>query len=154
MRLSDYLQEDLVIHGLEAESGSEVLTAVGDHFEKAGYVPSADEATGALKAREESHTTCLGHGVALPHATVSGLTKPVLMVATAAKPVRFGDPKSEPVDLFFVLLSPPGREGEHIKHLARICRLGQHPEDLEEMRKAPDKESLFQVVLRLDSQHV
>jgi mannitol/fructose-specific phosphotransferase system IIA component (Ntr-type) len=154
MRLSDYLSEDLVIHGLGAGNLSEVLTTIGDHFEKAGFVPSADDATAALMTREESHTTCLGHGVALPHATVPGLTKPVLMVATATEPVQFGHPESEPVDLFFVLLSPPGREGEHIKLLARICRLGQRPEDLAEIRKAPDKGSLFQAVLRLDSRHV
>ena len=62
--------------------------------------------------------------------------------------------ESEPVDLFFVLLSPPGREGEHIKLLARICRLAQHAEDLDEVRGATDTRSLLDTILRLDSRHV
>jgi mannitol/fructose-specific phosphotransferase system IIA component (Ntr-type) len=58
------------------------------------------------------------------------------------------------VDLFFVLLSPPGREGEHIKLLARICRLAQHPEGLDEVRGATDGKALLEAILRLDSRHV
>jgi PTS system nitrogen regulatory IIA component len=117
-------------------------------------VTSASEAADALKTREESHTTCLGRGIAIPHATVPGLPHPLLLVASAKPPVPFGPPDAEPVDLFFVLLSPPGRQGEHIKLLARICRLAQHPEDLEEVRHAPDPESLYRALLQLDSRHV
>ena len=108
----------------------------------------------ALRVREESHTTCLGRGVAVPHATVPGLPGPLLLVALADPPVPFGPPNSDPVDLFFVLLSPPGREGEHIKLLARICRVAQHPEDLTEIRAATDAGSLYDTLLRLDSRHV
>ena len=154
MRLSDYLDDDLIINDLEALNVAGALEAFGALFEKRGHVPSGAEAVRALAAREESHTTCLGHGVAVPHATVQGLPAPLLLVATAHKPIQFGPPEMDPVDLFFVLLSPPGREGEHIKLLARICRLAQHPEDLEALREASDDEALLQAILQMDSRHV
>ncbi|MGD2121314.1 MAG: PTS sugar transporter subunit IIA [Gemmatimonadota bacterium] len=154
MRLSEYLREDLVLHRLEARDVMGALEAFGKLFESGGHVPSRSDVVQALKDREASHTTCLGRGVAVPHATVHGLPEPLLLVASADPPVPFGPPESDPVDLFFVLLSPPGRSGEHIKLLARICRLAQHPEDLEEVRGAPDQKSLFDTVLRLDSRHV
>ena len=154
MRLSDYLRDDLILHGLDAQDASGAIEAFGVLFEKKGHLPSRTEAIQALSAREESHTTCLGHGVAVPHATVSGLPKPLLLVATAGTPIRFGPQEHDAVDVFFVLLSPPGREGEHIKLLARICRLSQHSDDLDELRKAVDEESLLEAILRVDAQHV
>lgn len=154
MRLSDYLREDLILPGLEADGAEGALEAFGALFEKAGYLHSGPEAVQALAIRERSHTTCLGKGVAVPHATVPGLPKPLLLVATADPPVPFGPPDSDPVDLFFVLLSPPGREGEHIKLLARICRLAQRHEDLEELRGAQGSGQLLEAILRLDSRHV
>ncbi len=154
MRLSDYLVDDLVLNDLEALDTSEALEAFGALFEERGHLPSRGEAIQALTAREKAHTTCLGHGVAVPHATVPGLPKPLLLLATTATPIPFGPPDADPVDIFFVLLSPPGREGEHIKLLARICRLAQHPGDLDELRGATDGDSLLEAILRVDSQHV
>ncbi len=154
MRLSDYLREDLVLHHLAAGGTMDALDAFGALFEKGGHVTSGEGAAQALKDREQSHTTCLGRGVAVPHATLPGLPAPLLLVATAVQPIPFGPPESDPVDLFFVLLSPSGREGEHIKLLARICRLAQHPDDLEEMRSAPDAQNLFEAIRKADSRHV
>jgi mannitol/fructose-specific phosphotransferase system IIA component (Ntr-type) len=154
MRLSDYLRDDLILHGLEAQDASGALEAFGALFEEKGHLPSRMEVVQALTAREESHTTCLGQGVAVPHATISGLPKPLLLVATTGTPIPFGPPESAPVDIFFVLLSPPGREGDHIKLLARICRLAQHPDDLDELRGAVNGGSLLEAILRVDSHHV
>jgi len=154
MRLSDYLRDDLVLFDLEAQDMAGAIEAFGAHFEEGGHVPSRISVTQALSAREETHTTCLGHGLAVPHASVPGLPKALLLVALAGSPVQFGPPDHDPVDLFFVLLSPPGREGEHIKLLARICRLAQHSDDLDELRRAVDEESLLEAILRVDSQHV
>jgi mannitol/fructose-specific phosphotransferase system IIA component (Ntr-type) len=154
MRLSDYLREDLVMHELQARNMEEALERFGARFQEGGHVPSAPEAVRALSDREASHPTCLGRGVAVPHATVAGLLNPLLLVATASPPVPFGPPETEPVDIFFVLLSPPDREAEHIKLLARICRVTQHPENLDEIRSSSDSASLLDCLLRLDAQHV
>ena len=154
MRLSDYLREDLVLHGFMSDDTAGALEAFGALFEEGGHIPSQADVVQALKRREESHTTCLGHGIAVPHATLPGLEEPLLLVATPGKPIPFGPPDSDPVDLFFVLLSPPGREGQHIKLLARICRIAQHEEDLEEVRAAEDAESLHEAILSLDARHV
>lgn len=154
MRLSDYLRDDLVLHRLEAEGSAGALETFGALFEECGQLPPEFNAIQALKAREESHTTCLGKGVAVPHAIVPGLSKALLLVATANPPVPFGPPESDPVDLFFVLLSPSGREGEHIKLLARICRLAQRREDLGPIRESQGSAALLEAVLTLDSRHM
>lgn len=154
MRLSRYLRDDLVVHGLEASDMLGALETLGGYFEESTLVPAKEGIVSALKKREDAHTTVLGDGVALPHATIANLPDVLLLVAAASTPVPFGPPDADPVDLFFVLLSPPGREGEHIKLLARICRLVRHPGFLQELREATDRDEMLQTILRVDSQHV
>lgn len=154
MRLNRYLRTDLVLPDLEARDAEEVIRRISRHLEERGAVGSGDMVRTKLLAREEAHTTALGHGMALPHATIEGLDEPVLMVALAGEPVPFGPPDADPVRVFFVLLSPPGHEGEHIKLLARICRLVRHPGFVDELQNAENGQSAVDIIERVDEQHV
>jgi mannitol/fructose-specific phosphotransferase system IIA component (Ntr-type) len=154
MRLSHFLRAGLVVHGLDASDRNEALRKISAFLEEGGFVPSGGGVFEALRAREEVHTTALGEGVAVPHAVIPTLQEILLVVATAREPLLFGPPETSPVDLLFTLLSPPGREAEHIKLLARICRLVRHPGFLEELRAAPGPGELYEAILAVDSQHV
>jgi mannitol/fructose-specific phosphotransferase system IIA component (Ntr-type) len=151
MRLSHYLQEGLVIHDLEASDAEGVLEAIGRRFEENGSILSRIQAVEALRAREEVHTTVLGEGVAIPHASVPDLEKTLLLVARSSQPVLFGSQESEKASLFFVMLSPPGSEGEHLRLLARVCRLLRHPGFLDGAREAPDAPELLRRILEVDA---
>jgi mannitol/fructose-specific phosphotransferase system IIA component (Ntr-type) len=154
MRLNEFLRSDLVLTDLAATDVAGVIDLLADHLHATGAVASADEVRESLMARERAHSTVMGQGMALPHATIPGLDAPVLMVALASPPVQFGPPETEPVTVFFVLLSPPGHESRHIKLLARICRLMRHPGFIDELRGAPDGARAVDVIERVDEQHV
>jgi PTS system nitrogen regulatory IIA component len=106
-----------------------------------------------LLEREKLHSTVMGSGLAIPHATVPGLEQPVIGVALARDPIDFGPEDSDPVRVFVVLLSPPGREREHVKILARICRLMRHEDFLDQLEAADDDEGILQVIEAIDAQH-
>jgi mannitol/fructose-specific phosphotransferase system IIA component (Ntr-type) len=76
------------------------------------------------------------------------------MVALSGQPIQFGPVDTEPVRVFFVLLSPPGREGEHIKLLARICRLLRHPGFMDQLLAAGTADEVLGLIRRVDEQHV
>jgi len=154
MRLQRFLRPDLVLTDLRATDVPDVIHTIGLHLEAQGAVASRDEVEKGLAAREEAHSTAMGHGMALPHATIDGLPEPVLMVALAPEPIQFGPPETDPVGVFFVLLSPPGQEGQHIKILARICRLVRHPGFMDELRNATDGDAAVDVIERVDKLHV
>ena len=154
MRLSTYLRPDLVLKDLDARDASGVLGRVARHMEERGAVEDAGPVEEALLARERAHSTALGQGIAVPHATIPGLGEPVLTLAVAPDAVTFGPEGTDPVRLFFVLLSPPGRESEHIKILARICRLVRHEGFVDSIQEAADGEEALQIIERIDQQHV
>lgn len=154
MRLTPYIQPGLVLTDLRASGVEDVFHLLAERLAAEGTVSSPEETSRVLLARERAHSTCLGDGIALPHATVPGLDEPLLAVAVAAEPVDVGADELGPVRIFFVLLSPPGRESDHIKLMARICRLARHPEFIDELLEADGPSAALEVIERVDGEHV
>lgn len=153
MRISEFLRADFVVSDLSGRDVEAVVREISARAAAAGL--GAEELIAdKLLERERSHPTVMGSGLAIPHATVPGLAEPVIGIALARKPVQFGPPDMELVSVFFVLLSPPGRESEHVKLLARICRLGRHENFLEELHETDSDEEIVHVIEAIDAQHV
>ncbi|NIP83550.1 MAG: PTS transporter subunit EIIA [Gemmatimonadetes bacterium] len=157
MRLSEYLEPELVLLDLRTHGIEDTIAALVDHLAEAGRVDRPEAVRDALVQREASHTTSLGNGVALPHTTVSGLDRPLLVVAVAPEGVGFGpaaDEAQPPDRLFFLLLSPIDQAGTHIKLLARIVRLVRSPTFVESLVQADSGTALVREVEREDALHV
>ena len=116
-----------MVCGFSADSRDEVIRVLADTLAKRGLVESQGEVTDGLTLMEELHTTVIGNGVAIPHATIEGVDRTLLMVAIADQPIEFGPTDQELCSVFFVVLSPPGYGGEHVRILARIARLASDP---------------------------
>jgi PTS system nitrogen regulatory IIA component len=153
MRISDFLRPDFVLPSLAARDLESVVQEVSACAELAG-LGSADVIAEKLLERERSHSTVIGKGLAIPHATVPGLSGTVVGVALAREPVQYGPEGLAPASTFFVLLSPPGSEREHVKLLARICRLGHHVGFLERLGETESGEDILRLIESVDSQHV
>jgi PTS system nitrogen regulatory IIA component len=93
-------------------------------------------------------------GLALPHATLAGLEQPLLVVGRTREGVDFAALDSRPVDLFFLLLSPPGAQAQQLRVLARLARIFAPEERVERLRSATGPEALFQMLLEEDARHV
>jgi PTS system nitrogen regulatory IIA component len=154
MRLKDFLRADFVLTRLQAKDVEGVVDEVAVLAGSVGVGPP-DVIREKLLERERLHPTIMGAGLAIPHATVPGLPAPVIGVALAgAEPVVFGAADQDPVSVFFVLLSPPGHEREHVKLLARICRLVRHEGFMESLDAAPDGAEIVRIIEHIDAQHV
>jgi PTS system nitrogen regulatory IIA component len=154
LRLADYLREDLVLWELPSLDKSSFLRSLAS--EAAARVPAVDEKEllARLLEREEERSTGVGGGLALPHARVSGLERTVLLVGRAREGLDFAAPDGEPVDLFFLLLSPADAKSEHLRLLARVARIFAPEGVLEKLRAAPGPKQLFQLLLEEDARHV
>lgn len=153
MRISEFLEPDLVLLDLRTEGVEDTIGALVDRLREAGAVSDPDPVARALIEREASHSTSLGNGVALPHATAPGVDHPVVVVAMAPQGVRFGTEAGEPVRLFFMLLSPVAQAGMHIKLLARIVRLVRRPGFVASLMETESGEALLDAIERMDALH-
>ncbi len=153
MRLSEFLRSDFVIPDLQGRGIESVVEEISSCAAQAG-IGGSEVIAAKLLERERSHPTVMGAGLAIPHATIPGMPAPAIGVALARDPVDFGPADAEPVRVFFVLLSPPGREREHVKLLARICRLARHDDFIDQLEQAEDAAAVVQVIESVDALHV
>ena len=152
MRLSDFLRSDFVVPRLQGRDVTSVVHEVSRLAASLG-LGTEEHISEKLLERERAHPTVMGEGLAIPHATVPGLTEPVIGVALAGEPIEFGGPDFDPVRVFVVLLSPPGGEREHVKILARICRLMRHRNFIDSLEAAPDQAGIVHVIETIDAHH-
>ena len=76
----------------------------------------------AILKREELGSTGIGRGVAVPHTKHPSVDRLVGTVAVSRQGVDFASLDGEVVHLFFLLVSPPDRPGDHLRALENISR--------------------------------
>jgi nitrogen PTS system EIIA component len=77
----------------------------------------------ALWRREQIGSTGVGHGIAIPHARIAGISEPIVLVVRTKLPIAFGAPDHEPVSLLFVILVPEQATEQHLQILAAVSEM-------------------------------
>lgn len=101
----------------------------------------------ALWEREQSENTAVGRGVALPHATLPEAERTYVGVFTTGEPIDYGQ-GAQPVDVFFVTISPPDAHETHLRLLSRIAALTLKTDLLRRLREAQDPEDMRSAIER------
>ena len=125
-----------------------------DLAEIASSAHGIDEAIAidALQERESLGPTGVGHGVALPHATINDAKRAYVGVFTTDKPVDYLGPDDQPVDVFFVTICPPSERQTHLQLLSRIAALSLKTNLLERLREAEDPEAMRRAIEECSTQ--
>ena len=149
MQLADLLDFDAIKTGLPGGSKKTLLQQLANI---AGQRLAVDSSTilSSLTEREQLGSTGFGHGVAIPHGKVDGLKQIYCMFARVAEPLDYKAIDGRPVDLVFLLLSPPDAGAEHLKALAAISRVTRNGATLEKMRGARSRDALAAVLMGAD----
>ena len=149
MHLTEFLDFDAIKPGLSAGTKRSLLQQLANlASQRLGVAQVAILET--ILEREKIGSTGFGHGVAIPHGKVEGLSHIYCLFARLSEPVRYKAIDREPVDLVFLLLSPPDAGAEHLKALAAISRVIRHAPTLEKMRGARSRDALAAVLIGAD----
>lgn len=130
---------------VSAKSKDAILQTLAEQFAVA-YGLDAAEVLERLNEREHLGSTGFGRGVAMPHARVEGLKRPVAALLKLAEPADFASADGLPIDLAFGLVSPEQCGAAHLHALAAISRLVRDERIHEALSEAPDAEALYGLV--------
>ena len=143
--LADILTSDAVEADCPAPNKKALFQHLGAVAARRTGLP-AKRIAAALAAREKQGSTGFGGGAAIPHARVEGLESEFGYFVRLASPVDFQAVDRDPVDLVFLLLSPPDAGAEHLKALASVSRAFRDRQTLAKLRGARSKDALFAVL--------
>jgi len=103
-----------------------------------------------LAERERLQSTGIGEGVAIPHASVQGVTRQVAALVLSQEGFEFEAIDQHPVHLVFGVLAPRQPAGEHPKLLARISRLLRTEENRQAILEASSATAALAVIQERD----
>ena len=110
----------------------------------------AEDVFGKLMEREEHGSTGVGHGVAVPHATLKGLDRMTGLFIRLDTPVDYDAIDGVPVDLMFALLAPENSGTEHLRALAKVSRMLRRKEFRDQLRAIGNNDALFALLTHSD----
>ncbi len=115
------------------------------------YGIDAPRVVEALMERESLGCTGVGHGVALPHARLSGIAEVKGVFLLLEKPMGFDSVDRQPVDIIFGLFAPEEAGVEHLKALALVSRTLREPSFCAKLRSNPDPSKLYTILTEAQS---
>lgn len=124
MKFSDFISTSAIRAELTSATKEAAIGELVDSLQSAGEINNSDreDIVKAILKREELGSTGIGRGIAVPHTKHPSVNKLVGTVGVSAEGVEFDSLDGENVQLFFLLVSPPDRPGDHLRALENISR--------------------------------
>lgn len=123
MNIHDLLTEETIFLPLESGSKEDVIRRMVEGLQKTGAVTDAESYVQAVLTREQSSSTGIGFGVAIPHGKSSGVARAGLAFAKMAEPTEWESLDDQPVSIVFLIAVPAENVGnEHLQILVALSR--------------------------------
>jgi nitrogen PTS system EIIA component len=103
-------------------------------------IPDARAFEEAVLSRERLQSTGLGHGVAVAHGRMPGITRIMIGLGLSRHGVSFDAPDRAPVHLLFVIASPAGVTLDYLQALSTLVRCVRRPSFRDALIGAPAAE--------------
>jgi Kef-type K+ transport system membrane component KefB len=107
---------------LAAETPEAAIEELCARLAGAPGAPEPAACAEAVKARERVAGTATGGGLAIPHARLESLQRPLLVFGRSRAGIDWDSPDGAPVHLVFMLLSPVAENGLQLQVLAALAR--------------------------------
>lgn len=137
MKLMDIVHLDCIKAPLEATDKQAAISELVALLAEAKRISQPEALRDAVWTREQTRTTGIGHGLAIPHGKAPGVDSLAIAIGRPAQPMEFQAIDSKPVRLIILLASPPQATSDHIQALAGISKLMSMEEFRQKVYGAP-----------------
>ena len=148
MKLSDFVVREAILNDLQATGKEEAIREIVRSLRDSGQVAEADYegVVRAILGREELGSTGIGQGVAVPHTRHPTVHRLVGTVALSKRGVDFAALDGDPVNIFFLLISPPNQPGDHLRALENISRHLKDEKFVNSLRQAKTRDAVVELL--------
>jgi PTS system nitrogen regulatory IIA component len=148
--LASYLDANLCLTNVGVQNKDRLFQRFVKLLVKRNKAVSAEELLEKMEKRERQSPTSVGGGVAIPHAFVADLDKPVIGVLLLKRAIQYGPTREDRVKTVFFLVGKEGKPEHHLPLLARIARLCSTPEFLDVLGKSKTARDVYKTVSNWD----
>jgi PTS system nitrogen regulatory IIA component len=141
--LPELLQPGAIASAMTSKTKASVLRDLVALAEKTGNLCDPKALLASLEAREKLCSTAVPGGFALPHPRAHEpylFVTSFIVVGRPIQEIHCGAPDGQPTHLFFLICCQ--NDQLHLHTLARLCLLAQKTKLLDQLREAPDAETM------------
>jgi mannitol/fructose-specific phosphotransferase system IIA component (Ntr-type) len=122
-RLIDFLHEEHILVNLSAKTYEEAIERLVDHLAATTHVGlDRKHFLASVLDREKQISTCVGHGLAIPHGVLEQGTEIVGVMGISREGLAFETPDGESIHCVLLLATPSNRRERHLEVIAAMAR--------------------------------
>jgi len=151
LRLTEILKPQDIKIPLTASTKSEAIAELVKLLADNNEITDAKKVLDAVLEREATRTTGIGNGLAIPHGKCTGTKDLVMAIGKPQSPIDFQAIDGRPVQIIWMLSSPPDKTGPHIHALARISRLMTIDKFRHEMMATKTPQEAYDLIIKQEA---
>ncbi len=129
----------LVISLKTEDTKRKVFQSIAKILVEQKLITNEKELVQSFEKREEEFSTGMSDGIAIPHAQITGIEKPIVVIARLSK-VEWESLDGQPTETAVAIVVPEGKGGDHLAILAALSRRMVDPEFLNVLKKGTKEE--------------
>jgi fructose-specific phosphotransferase system IIA component len=147
MTLANLLSESQIIPEMASKERWDAIRELVDRLVEAGKIDKSDreDVLESIRQREETMSTGIGFGIAIPHASSSKVAEVVAAFGRSTSGIPFESLDGEPVNFIVLFVVPKDQFQTHLRTLAAIAKFLNDKTVREELSKAPSPAAILQV---------
>lgn len=147
MTLGNLLSLDQIIPEMQAHERWSAIVELVDLLVAKGQINPQDRdvVLGALRAREETMSTGIGFGIAIPHASSDRVNKVVAAFGRSSTGIEFDSLDNLPVKFIVLFVVPKDQFQTHLRTLAAIAKFLNDRSVRERLATADSAEQILQI---------
>ncbi len=145
MRIRELLKKEGIALGVKVDSKDAAIDYLIDLHAKSGNITDKAEFKKGILAREESGSTGVGEGIAIPHSKNAAVKQPGLAAMTVPDGVDYDSLDGQPANLFFMIAAPEKGADVHLEVLSRLSMLLMDENFRAELLAAKDAEQFLDI---------
>jgi mannitol/fructose-specific phosphotransferase system IIA component (Ntr-type) len=147
MKLAKLLTADQIILDMKAVEHWPAIVELVEHLTATGELPEAehDEMLKAFRIREDSVSTGIGSGVAIPHAFSDHLERVIAVFGRSRQGIDFEALDNRPVHFIILFIVPRKNYHLHLQTLAAIAKMFTNSEVLRQLGAAECHEEILAI---------
>ncbi|MBN1983263.1 MAG: PTS sugar transporter subunit IIA [Chitinivibrionales bacterium] len=131
MKIQDVIFSNAILIDLKPQPKTAVITQMAKFLGLIHNIKDSDGLVQKILEREADISTGIGYGIAIPHARTPIVDHICMVAARCVEGIDFDAIDEQPVNLLFMLASPPTNADEHRDILSSLSKIMSY----EEMRK-------------------
>ena len=147
MTLGNLLSADRILPEMQATERYAAIAELVQLLVQQGQVAEADRdvVLGALRAREETMSTGIGFGIAIPHASSDRVNQVVAAFGRSSAGIEFESLDNSPVKFVVLFVVPKDQFQTHLRTLAAIAKFLNDREVRERLGTAATADEILEI---------